>query len=102
MFEGVSKKIGTKAQEKHGQEADQTSERSRQPSANDQGLDGVVRGNADKSFCAHGSALAGALSYGDGIFDAQKLEIREVGRGVFLLQRRAADAARIRTVYFTV
>jgi hypothetical protein len=57
MFKSVSEKVGTQAQEKHRQEADQTSEGSRQTSANDQGIDDVVGGGADKSFCAHGSPL---------------------------------------------
>jgi hypothetical protein len=46
MFEGVSKKIETEEEEKYGEEADQTSEGSRQPSANDQGLDDMVSGAA--------------------------------------------------------
>lgn len=68
-----------------------------QASAKDQGLD-LMRGGADESFSAHDSSLAGFTSCGDGILDAQKLEISEVRRCVFFLHGCATDAARIASI----
>jgi hypothetical protein len=83
MFEGVSEEVETQAQEKHRKKAGQTSEGTRQTSANDQRFD-VVGGDVDQSFCAHSSPLAGASLRRDRILDAQKVQICEVRRRVFL------------------
>jgi hypothetical protein len=85
MCERIAEQVETQAQEERRKEANQTSESSSEPAANDQGL-GVVRGDASDCFCAHGSTLAGAASRGDRILDAQKLEIGET-RGAPQTQR---------------
>jgi hypothetical protein len=61
----------------------------------------VVGGDGNESFSAHELSLAGFLSCGDWVFDAQKLEISEIGGRVFFLHGRAADAARIASFQFT-
>jgi hypothetical protein len=93
VYEGVPKKVEAHAQEKHRQEDDQTSEGSRQPSANNQGLGDVLRADADESFCTHGLPLVGTLPNGDEIREAQKLKISEMWRSVGLLHGSAADTA---------
>ena len=95
MYEGVSKKVGAQAQEKHRQENDQTSEGSRQPPANDQRFGDVLRADADESICTHGSPLAGTLPNVNGICDAQKLKISEMWWSIVLRHGSAADTVRI-------
>jgi hypothetical protein len=58
----------------------------------------MVCTDTDESFCTRGSPLAGALSNGNWVRCAQKLEIGEVWRYVVLLHGSAADTGRITSV----